>query len=206
MTNDLFWGTLVLSLLHGLIPGHWLPVVALKKQFGWSAGVTLRVAAMAASAHAISTIGLGIVLAWAGGWMADQVEAFTHWGMPLGLIALGIFFMYQHYMHHHFHLSHEEDVTHASRRKVIGLLVLMMFLSPCLEIEAFFVLAGTQGWHTVGLVSALYAFLSVAGITLWVAVAQTGLQRLNWHRIEHNAGLISGAVLVLTGVLSFFVK
>lgn len=203
-TTDLIFGTLLLSILHGIIPGHWLPVVALKKQFNWSAGLTLRVAALAASAHAVSTVALGLVLAWAGSFMAAQVEAFTHWVMPIGLIGLGIFFMYQHYTHHHFHLSHEEDVTHASPRRVVGLLALMMFLSPCLEIEAFFVLAGAQGWRTVALVSVLYAILSIVGITLWVAVAQTGLQRLNWHRIEHNAGLISGGVLVLTGLMSFF--
>jgi len=204
ITTDLLLGTLLLSLLHGIIPGHWLPVVALKKQFGWSAGLTLRVAAMAAAAHAFSTVALGLGLAWAGSFMAEQVEAFTHWVMPIGLVGLGVFFMYQHHTHHHFHLNHEDDVTHASRRRVIGLLALMMFLSPCLEIEAFFVLAGAQGWRTVALVSGVYALLSVAGITLWVAVAQTGLQRLNWHRIEHNAGLISGGVLVLTGVMSFF--
>jgi len=176
----------------------------LKKQFGWSAGVTLRVAVMAASAHAVSTIMLGLILAWAGSWMAEQVEVFTHWVMPVGLILLGIFFMYQHYTHHHFHLNHEEDVTHASRRRVVGLLALMMFLSPCLEIEAFFVLAGAEGWRFVGIVALMYGLLSVVGITLWVALAQTGLQRLNWHRIEHNAGLISGGVLVLTGIFSFF--
>ncbi len=59
MTNlDLLLGTLLLSLLHGIIPGHWLPVVALKKQFGWPAGLTLRVAALAAAAHAVSTVAL----------------------------------------------------------------------------------------------------------------------------------------------------
>lgn len=204
VTTDLLLGTLLLSLLHGIIPGHWLPVVALKKQFGWSASLTLRVAALAATAHAVSTVALGWALAWAGSFMAERVEMFTHWAMPIGLIGLGVYFMYQHHTHHHFHLSHEDDVAHASPRRVVGLLALMMFLSPCLEIEAFFVLAGAQGWRTVALVSVLYSVLSVAGITLWVAVAQAGLQRLNWHRIEHNAGLISGGVLVLTGLMSFF--
>ncbi|HNG90955.1 MAG TPA: hypothetical protein PK858_12145, partial [Saprospiraceae bacterium] len=65
-------------------------------------------------------------------------------------------------------------------------------------------MAGAQGWATVAWVGTVYALLSVLGITLWVALAQSGLQRLNWHRIEHNAGLISGGVLVVTGLLSFF--
>ncbi|HMX41082.1 MAG TPA: hypothetical protein PK971_08025 [Saprospiraceae bacterium] len=204
ITSDLLLGTLLLSVLHGVIPGHWLPVLALKKQFGWSAGLTLRVAALAASAHACSTVALGLVLAWAGDWAAERMALFTHWVMPLGLVGLGVYFMYQHHTHHHFHLTHASDVAHASPRKVVGLLTLMMFLSPCLEIEAIFVMAGAQGWATVAWVGTVYALLSVLGITLWVALAQSGLQRLNWHRIEHNAGLISGGVLVVTGLLSFF--
>jgi nickel/cobalt transporter (NicO) family protein len=204
MTNDILAATLLISVLHGIIPGHWLPVLALKKRYDWSASVTLRVAAMAATAHAVSTVLLGILLASISHLAAEKMESYTHWIMPGGLIAMGIFFMYQHHTHHHFHLSHEDDVNNASRRKVVGLLALMMFLSPCLEIEAVFLKAGIEGFYAVGMVALIYGVVSVAGITLWVALAQRGLQRLNWHGIEHNAGLIAGLVLVLVGVASFW--
>ena len=43
----LLTGTIMLSLLHGLIPSHWLPVLALKEKFGWEGIKTVRIAAMA---------------------------------------------------------------------------------------------------------------------------------------------------------------
>ena len=32
----LFTGTLLISLIHGLIPSHWIPVLALKEKFAWA--------------------------------------------------------------------------------------------------------------------------------------------------------------------------
>lgn len=204
MTSDILVATLIISILHGIIPGHWLPVLALKKRYDWSEGLTLRVAAQAAVAHAVSTVLLGWLLAGMSHYAAERIHHYTHWVMPIGLVLMGVFFMYQHHKHHHFHLSHEEDVSKANRRKVIGLLALMMFLSPCLEIEAVFLKAGVEGMRAVMVVSLIYAVVSVLGITLWVALAQRGLQRLNWHGIEHSAGLIAGFALVVIGVLSIW--
>jgi hypothetical protein len=41
---------------------------------------------------------------------------------------------------------------------------------------------------------------------LWIHFAYKGLVKLNWHKWEHNAGLISGGVLIVTGILSFFIS
>lgn len=84
------------------------------------------------------------------------------------------------------------------------LLVFMMFLSPCLEIEAYFLMAGTQGWPMILTVGLLYTIVSVLGITFWVYLAQKGLHRFNWHRLEHSTGLVSGCILIITGIISFF--
>ncbi|HAZ24788.1 MAG TPA: hypothetical protein DCY95_09270, partial [Algoriphagus sp.] len=60
--TTLLTGTIMLSLLHGLIPSHWLPVLALKEKFGWQGSKTVRIAAMAALAHSLSTFLLGVFL------------------------------------------------------------------------------------------------------------------------------------------------
>jgi hypothetical protein len=65
-------------------------------------------------------------------------------------------------------------------------------------------MAGTYGWPVIFGVGVLYTIVSVVGITFWVAMAQKGLHKFNWHKLEHNAGLISGAVLIITGIISFF--
>jgi len=41
-------------------------------------------------------------------------------------------------------------------------------------------------------------------MVVWVRMTYRGLLKLNWHAIEHNAGIITGITLILTGVLSYF--
>ncbi len=85
-------------------------------------------------------------------------------------------------------------------------LVIAMFLSPCMEIEAYFLLAGTKGIWAVLLIAGLYLLISVSGMVLWVRLAYKGLLKLNWHSLEHNAGIITGWTLVITGILSSFIS
>lgn len=202
--TTLLTGTIMLSLLHGLIPSHWLPVLALKDKFGWQEGKTLRIASYAALGHSLSTFLLGAFLGLFSLSMSQTLSNYTRWFIPVLLILLGLYFIIQHHRHHHFHITENQKLDQANSKQVVCLLVFMMFLSPCLEIEAFFVLAGSFGWPMILTVGLLYTVVSVLGITFWVYLAQKGLHRFNWHKLEHNAGLISGGILILTGIISFF--
>jgi len=85
-------------------------------------------------------------------------------------------------------------------------LVVAMFLSPCLEIEAYFLLAGTKGWWAVLLIAALYLVISITGMIVWVRLTYTGILKFNWHALEHKAGIITGWTLIATGFISFFLS
>ncbi|MGE0932047.1 hypothetical protein [Peijinzhouia sedimentorum] len=202
--TTLLTGTIMLSLLHGLIPSHWLPVLALKERFGWQGSKTVRIAAMAALAHSLSTFLLGVFLGLFSLSLAETLNSYTRWVIPTLLIAIGFYFIIQHHRHHHFHFNEKQKLDQAGATQVVTLLVFMMFLSPCLEIEAYFLMAGTQGWPMILTVGLLYTIVSVLGITFWVYLAQKGLHRFNWHRLEHNTGLVSGCILIITGIISFF--
>ncbi len=80
-----------------------------------------------------------------------------------------------------------------------------MFFSPCMEIEAYFLLAGSKGWYAIITIALLYLAISVSGMVLWVRLAYKGLIKLNWHKLEHNAGIITGITLIITGILTFLV-
>ncbi|MCC6414018.1 MAG: hypothetical protein IT270_20385 [Saprospiraceae bacterium] len=188
-------GATLLSLFHALIPSHWLPVLAIGKQEGWSKGRILGVTLLAGSAHVLSTVALGLVLAALGGALAEKAEMFTHWIAPAMLTALGVFYIYQHYRHHHFHLQRNNMPW-----GVVVSLAVAMFFSPCLEIEGYFLTAGQYGWPFVWLVALVYGVVTIAGMLLWVRLALGGLQRLDWHAVEHYAGLITGLTLVASGV------
>lgn len=199
--QTLLLSSLLLSVFHALIPSHWLPVLAISRQEHWSVWRTLRVTLQVGLAHVLSTVVLGLTLAALGGSLSHSVEAFTHWVAPALLVALGIFYLWQHYHHHHFHLQKQQG-----KWGVVASLTLAMFFSPCLEIEGFFLSAGAYGWGLVLLIAALYAVVTLLGMLIWVRVALSGLQRLDSHAWEHYAGVITGGVLVVSGLLLFVLE
>lgn len=198
-------GSILLSLLHAVIPNHWLPVLAIGKRENWSLAEVTKVTFISGLAHALSTIAIGIILGLLGLQLANKIEYFTHFIAPVILICLGVFFIYQHHRHKHFHL-HQTPRATLSKNKIIFALVVAMFLSPCMEIEAYFLLAGTKGIWAVLTIAALYLSITVSGMVLWVRLAYRGVLKLNWHSLEHNSGIITGWTLVVTGIISFFIS
>ena len=79
-----------------------------------------------------------------------------------------------------------------------------MFLSPCLEVESLFLSAGAFGMGTVSLMAVIYAIVSIAGILLLVNLGHKGVKLLPAEFIEHNEKRISGIVLILVGIVTFF--
>ena len=61
-----------------------------------------------------------------------------------------------------------------------------------MEIEAYFLLAGTKGLWAVMVIAMLYLLISITGMVLWVRLAYKGILKLNWHSLEHNAGVVTG--------------
>jgi putative Mn2+ efflux pump MntP len=197
-------GSIILSLLHATIPNHWLPVIVIGRKEKWSIGEVTQVTFISAIAHGLSTIIIGFILAFLGAQLANNIEYFTHFFAPVILILLGILFIYRHHNHRHFHIDESIKKKH-SKKKIIVALVLAMFLSPCMEIEAYFLLAGTQAKWLIWFIAALYLIITTLGMVLLVRFAYLGILKLNWHSLEHNAGIITGITLVATGILAFFV-
>ncbi len=200
---ELLLSGLSISLLHAAIPNHWLPIIAIGKRSNWTAGKTVRITVLAGSAHALSTILIGLGLSLVGWQMAAWVTIFSQVAAPVLLIGLGLVFIYRHYFHQHFHL-HGEIKGQLNEHQLIMALATAMFLSPCLEIGAFFLLAGTHGLSAVIALSGLYFITTVGGMAVWVWLVWRGLSLTNWHTLEHNAGIISGVVLILSGLWGLF--
>lgn len=197
-------GSIILSLLHATIPNHWLPVIAIGKKEKWTVQEVTQVTFISAIAHGLSTVIIGFFLAFIGAEMAVSIEHFAHFIAPAILILLGILFIYRHHNHQHFHMGDSIKKSH-SKKKIIVALVLAMFLSPCMEIEAYFLLAGTQAKWLIWFIAVLYLVITTAGMVLLVRLAYIGILKLNWHSLEHNAGIITGITLVATGILALFI-
>ena len=198
-------GSLIISLLHALIPNHWLPVLAIGKKEGWTLGETSRITLISGLSHVVSTVIIGLLLGLIGEELAEHLDDFTHVIAPSILILLGLYFIRQHYKHHHFHVE-KKNLEKKTKSSIVLALVIAMFLSPCMEIEAYFLLAGTKGWYMMALIAIMYSVITITGMLIWVRIVYKGLLKLNWHKWEHNAGIITGLTLVITGIISFFIQ
>ncbi|HSN09984.1 MAG TPA: hypothetical protein VLS85_13170 [Hanamia sp.] len=167
-------------------------------------GEVTQVTFISAIAHGLSTVVIGFALGFIGAQLAAKIEDFTHYIAPVILIGLGLLFIYRHHNHQHFRIS-ENIKKKKSKKTIIIALVLAMFLSPCMEIEAYFLLAGTQAAWLIWFIAALYLIITTGGMLLLVRFAYIGVLKLNWHTLEHNAGIITGVTLVATGILAFFI-
>lgn len=204
--TQLIIGSILLSLLHALIPSHWIPVLAISRKENWSWTETFGITLVSGLAHAASTVAIGVTVGLLGMQMSEKTHLFAHVIAPSILVLLGLFFLWQHHRHKHFHLHAKLKLAGASKTRIALVLMVAMFLSPCLEIEGFFLAAGAIGWHAILVIAILYSIITVAGMVFWVRWAYHRMQNRNWHNLEHRAGMITGWVLVATGAISYLIN
>ncbi|TCZ74831.1 hypothetical protein [Flaviaesturariibacter aridisoli] len=197
-------GTILLAFVHALIPNHWLPLVAVARSEGWKAREVTAITFLAALAHVLGTVGLGYVLGLIGKNLREEYGHVINVAASVLLIVFGLVYYTVNLPHHHHHEDKDVKGFRRSRGKWIFIFIVMMFLSPCLEVESLFLSAGAYGMGFVTFLSLLYAIISISGILLLVTLGHRGVKLLSAHFIEHNEKRISGIVLILVGILNFF--
>jgi putative Mn2+ efflux pump MntP len=145
-----------------------------------------------------------LVLGFIGKELQEEYGKIIHVVSAVLLIVFGLIYFTVNLPHHHH--SEQKDVAafKRSKQRWILIFIVMMFLSPCLEVESLFLSAGVYGMGTVTLMAVIYALVSIGGILLLVNLGFRGVNLLPAEFIEHNEKRISGAVLILVGVVSFF--
>ena len=197
-------GTVLLAMVHALIPNHWLPLVAVAKVEKWKPRDINLITLCAALAHVTGTVALGIVLGMIGKELMEDYGHTIRVASSVLLIVFGLIYFTVNLPHHH-HSEQKDIVAYKrSKRKWVLIFIVMMFLSPCLEVESLFLSAGAYGMGAVFLLSVIYALVSISGILLLVNMGTKGTRLLSAHFIEHNEKRISGIVLIIVGIISFF--
>ncbi|HZF65824.1 MAG TPA: hypothetical protein VEZ55_15120 [Chitinophagaceae bacterium] len=198
-------GTILLAAIHALIPNHWLPLVAVARAEQWKMKEVTTTTFLAALAHVTGTVLLGFVLGFIGKELEDKYGSTIHAASSVLLIVFGLVYFTVNLPHHH-HSEQKDIVAYKrSKRKWILIFIIMMFLSPCLEVESLFLSAGVYGMGVVSLMAFIYAVVSISGILLLVNLGYRGVNLLPAEFIEHNEKRISGAVLIFVGIISFFI-
>lgn len=200
-------GSFALSVVHALIPNHWIPLAAISKTESWTRNETLWITALTASTHTLSTILIGIAIGMAGYELSTSYKFIARIATPSILIILGVIYFIlerRNSGHHHVHIK-TGNPKRKSKFAITISLCAAMFFSPCLELDAYYLTAGTLGWRGIVSVSAVYFFITVLGIVILVFLAQKGIQKLNWHILEHHEKGLTAAVLIAVGILAYFI-
>jgi len=210
---EIFIGSVILSIVHAVIPNHWIPLIAISRTESWTTKESVTGTFITGFAHTLSTVLIGIAVGFAGYKLSGSFEIITSVIAPLILITIGLFYLIIDYIHtkrhnHHEHVHIELDKlkNKKSRLAILGTLSLAMFLSPCLELEAYYFHAGTFGWLGIAIVSIVYIVITVSLMTLLVFLGVKGISRFELHFLEHHEKRVTGIILLLLGIMAYFVE
>jgi len=208
---QIFLGSLLLSLIHALIPHHWIPIIAISKTEKWTNREAIFATFVTGLSHMISTIIIGIIVGFVGIKLAESYSAITKIVAPTILLVIGIIYLILDYRaaHHHHHHFDIEDVAlknKKSKTAILTSLSIAMFLTPCVEIEAYYFQAARFGWAGIFTVSAVYLIMTLLFMSTLVSLGLKGVNKLDLSYLENHAKRITGVVLIVLGVIAYFVE
>jgi len=208
---QIFLGSLLLSLIHALIPHHWIPIIAISKTEKWTNREAIFATFITGLSHMISTIVIGIIVGFVGIKLFEKYSSITSIVAPTILLVIGIAYLVLdfragHHHHHHFDMDEEKLKNRRSKTAIITSLSIAMFLTPCVEIEAYYFQAANFGWAGIFTVSAVYLIMTLAFMSALVYFGLNGVNKLNLSFLEHHAKRITGTVLIILGIIAYFVE
>lgn len=207
---QIFLGSLVLGLIHPLFPNHWLPLIAISKAEKWSNRESIFATLITGFSHTLSTIFIGIIVGFVGIKLSENYSYITRVAAPLVLFFIGVIYVLldlkSTHHHHHFELNDTKLKNRKSKTAIIISLCIGMFLSPCIEIEAYYFQAATKGWLGILIVSLVYLIVTLTIMVGLVYLGLKGVNKLKSDFLEHHEKLITGMVLIFLGLLAYFVE
>ncbi len=203
-------GSLLLSVVHALIPNHWIPLVALGRSENWSKKELLIITAITGFAHTASTIIIGIFVGFLGYELSTRYFSIISVVAPTILIVLGIVYLIADFSgghhHHHGHIKQRNNSSNISKLSIVVSLCVAMFFSPCIEIEVYYFNAGILGWTGIWIVSVIYLVVTVLGMVLLVDLGLRGAKKIRSHFLDHHEKMITGIVLIVLGIVAYFIE
>jgi putative Mn2+ efflux pump MntP len=129
------------------------------------------------------------------------------------LLLIGLFYLCSELIHklehehliahdHHSHDAFSGYNPYAQKKywMIIVSLAISSFLTPCVELEAYYLTAGIWGWHGILGVSAIYAVITIFLTILLVYFALKGRNKLKFDFLEKYEHQMVGIIMILIGV------
>lgn len=206
---NLFIGSLILSLIHIVLPNHWMPVVIMGRSQGWQKSKISQIAVLTGFSHSVSTLIIGIAVGMLGIQLTETSLEVMKIIAPAVILVFGIIYfllgIYQNRnnTHHHNHIEFDNALNKTGVAAIFSLSV-AMFFSPCIEIESYFFNASFAGWKGIAVVSITYFVVTILGISLMVEFGRRGLESIKFHFLEHYEKHILGVILILMAISFYY--
>jgi ABC-type nickel/cobalt efflux system permease component RcnA len=201
------------GVLHTIVPDHWVPIVLIARQRGWSNKETAHAALKAGTGHVVSTLLIAVIVWVAGATLATRFGHYVDIISSLSLIAFGGWIaasslreMHHGHEHHHEHTyipedGHNHDHHHKDEKSKRTALLLILGSSPMIEgIPAFFV-AGKYGPGLIIVMSTLFAVSTIATYVLLCIYSTVKLKNMHFGAFERYGEVLSGAFIAILGLV-----
>ncbi len=230
-TGYILLGTAVsTSLLHTLIPDHWIPFVLAGRARGWSAGYTALISGFSAFVHAL----LSLLLALGAGYLGREAAATlgetleTLAGILLilfGLVYAGWSWKKGGHFHpggallhggrggagcsgregdgnpDHLHYHPDEELIRGQDGTSAWTLAMIIGINPCILILPVILASVEHGAGTVTLVAMAYAATTCVLMVGLSVLGVVGTRRIAPPAIARHMEMISGLLIALTGAV-----
>ena len=194
------------SLLHAVLPTHWLPFVAVGRAQGWSRAITLTVVVLAGLAHIASTAIVGSILTLAGG-LAPWVTHAMPFLAAAVLLAFGLWYLGRAWFRAPALAgvgAQAVERPRVSDAAAIWGLVGFLAASPGEALLPVYVGAGVHGWGVVALLTLAFAAGTVLGMVVFTSQALVGVAPLRLPRLARFEGVALGVVLIVLAAFVLF--
>lgn len=195
------------AVVHSLLPNHWFPIVAAGRYHKWTSAQLFRWALLVASAHAATTLGLGVVVVFLG----ESITHFLHEnstkvaGIVLMILATIFFLSPRLYGHKHIHHPECEHCQGNSQVVTLTGLFLALSLSPCEGLLPFLFAAATKlGWIDASLIALVNSLLTISLLVTVSLLAYKGWERFLPRLKESHERLLISGLLAAIGVTLVF--
>jgi len=202
---QIFLCSLILSIVHAVIPNQRLPLIVVSKTEKMTNKETLFATFVSGIAHTLSTVLIGIIVGFVGIKLFEYYSYVPEIIAPILLISIGILFLFfdlkafRHLHHYHFNIQ-DQIKKNKSKWAILTSLSLAVFSTSCIEIEAYYFQAATIGWLGIFIVSIVYVIITLFLMFALVFLRLKGVNKFKFHYLEHHNKKITGILLILLGM------
>lgn len=213
-------GSILLGIIHVLIPVHWLPIITIGKAEKWTDAQVVFAASVISFFHIFSTILIGICVGFLGYKLSVLYKVYSKIFASIILMLIGLYYLcdelihkldhkypFLHGHHHHHHKIYDDhgSVLNKNFKGLVTSLSAASFLTPCIELEVYYFGAGLYGWKGIFLVSLIYMVITIILTVFLVYFGLKGLNNLKFTLIEKYKHQIIGTIMLLIGITIYLI-